>query len=325
MLVHEEVVILAPKEINVTGEWLFLHDADFPCGEALRLAVRELGQVRPCLVVQEGGKHHLVVGLQEFLCLREVGQEVRAKIIEADGVERGLLVLNEALGRPLSHGRQVAALRYFSALAEEVVIEEKVRPLLGHPPASPVWARLKKWLSLPATWDEYLKAERLPLEAVDILARLTEDDLEALKPFFGNISWSKNNAVNFLTWLWETSVREGKDVEALLEDSGMIRVLESELSPKDATAKLMERTRRLRYPTLTDMEEHFARTAKEMTAGTSWTIQPSKNFESKAVTLTVRVKDEGDLERIRKELQDLSQEKGWGVFFCKGRKKLKRE
>jgi ParB family chromosome partitioning protein len=315
--IKKELLTVLPDALDTTGPWLFLHDPEAPCEDITAAALQALGQVQACLVVREGDGYRLITGLEIFICLRETGTPVQVQIIEADALEKGLLVLAEASGKPLGHGMQVAALRYFSAHADEGLIEEKVRPLLGHGSASALWARLKAWLTLSEAWDEHLKAERLPLEAVDVLTRLKADDLDALKPFFASISWSKNNAVNFLTWLWETSVREGKSVEALLGEAGMAELLDSGLSPKDATAKLMQKARRLRYPTLCEMEERFTRRAKEITAGTRWTLQPSKNFESEAVTLSVRIKGEGELEKARKELADLSKEKSLGELFSK--------
>ena len=93
----------------------------------------------------------------------------------------------------------------------------------------------------------------------DALHRMDAAEQEALFPFFQAFSWSRGNAVNLLTWLRETSLREKQSVIDMA--AAAQKELSPDLSPKDAMARITAEVRRLRYPALSALERNFTEAA----------------------------------------------------------------
>ncbi|GKT30371.1 ParB N-terminal domain-containing protein, partial [Aduncisulcus paluster] len=90
---------------------------------------------------------------------------------------------------------------------EAAELPKIVAPLLGIKPKSRDMKFWLDWMELQPEYDELLRLGHIPLAAVSVLIKLDETDRAALVRFFEKLSWSRSNAVNFLTWLYETSRR----------------------------------------------------------------------------------------------------------------------
>jgi len=304
--------LLEPEDIDLAGSWLFwAREPD----QRLIASLSGLGQTTPVIVERGTRPLSLIAGHARVRALKDLSRPVLAVSADANPTEKGLLYLASNTGRPLTSGMRLQALRYFERLLPEEDLGSVVGPYLGLSPHEREWELLCKWLRLPRALDAYLIQGNLPLETALILARLGPLELEALSPFFSDLRWSKSNAVNLFTWLWEAGQARSCGLDQLLEPEGFTEILNQNLSPKDAMARLSAKARGLRYPTLSRLEEDFAEASRGLSAGTAWEVAPSKNFEARAVTLSARIKDRDQLIKAVQDLENMAKSGVWETLW----------
>lgn len=193
-------------------------------------------------------------------------------------------------------------------------------PRLGIKPKSKDAKLLLTWLSLPDTWCDLLASGSIPLAAGAVLARMSEADRTAVEPLFANVSWSRSNAVNGLTWLFETGKMIKLPIADVMEKAGINQILSQGLSPKDAIAKLIAAIKSARYPELSALETTFTKAAKDITAGTRWRMIQPNNFETGGAELTIQVKNAEQLKQAIKELESMATLSPWNDIWKLGGK-----
>lgn len=309
MHLSNEIVTAPADSIRHGGSHLFWAGEPLPW---LARSIGQLGQAQPVLVHETHGGLALIAGHARLAVLRALGLPVLARlVIDADTVDLGLLYLADNFLRPLDDAMRLAALRYFAPLLDRPTLATDILPRLGVNPESKDAKLLLAWLDLPAVWQAHLAAGRAPLAAAAALARMTEADRSAVAPLFADHSWSRSNAVNLLTWLFETSQMTGNPVAQVMDDANMADPAIRTLSPKDAMARLVALAKASRYPSLSALEARFESVAREMTAGTSWRIAQPDNFETNGVELAIRIKDPNQLAKAVHDLKDMADHPQW--------------
>ena len=282
MHLSNEIVTAPADSIRDSGSHLFWAGEPLPW---LARSIGQLGQAQPVLVHETHSGLALIAGHARLTVLRSLGLPVLARLVVDPGpVDLGLIYLADNALRPLDDAMRLAALQYFAPLLDRPAPAADILPRLGVNPESKDARLLLAWLDLPAIWQAHLAAGRAPLAAATVLARMTEVDRDAVAPLFADHSWSRSNAVNLLTWLFEASKMTGKHV---------------------AQAK------NGRYPSLSALEARFESTAREMTAGTSWRIAQPDNFETNGVELSIRIKDPDQLAKAVRDLKAMANRPQW--------------
>ncbi len=312
MKISTRIELFDAGDLDLSGPWLFWAQEPDP---RLVASLTGLGQTTPVIVERGTRTRKLIAGHARALALRDLSRPVLAVSAEANSTEKGLLYLASNTGRTLTSGMRLQALRYFKGLLPEEDLGAVVGPYLGLGPPGREWDLLCLWLGLPQAFDTYLIQGNLPLAAALVLARLGPLELKAVAPFFSDLRWSKGNAVNFLTWLWEAGQARGLGLDQLLEPEGFTEILERNLSPKDAMARLSAKARALRYPTVSRLEEDFASASGGLCAGTAWEVSPGMNFEAGAVTLSARIRDRDQLIKAVRDLEDMAGSGVWETLW----------
>jgi ParB family chromosome partitioning protein len=287
--------------------------------ESLKNSIAEFGQSAPVLVYNGEHGPTLAAGSARLAVLDELGRPVLARMIEgADDISLGLLYLADNAHRQLDDAMRFKALRYFAPLMDQAALARDVLPRLGVRAKSKDARLLLDWLGLPEAWQELLGSGNLPLAAGMVLARMNDADRDAVMPLFAGMSWSRSNAVNVLTWLYEAARMAGCPVAEVMDRAGMSALLDQGLSPKDAIARLCAAARQVRHPELTRLRERFDAAARTVTGGTAWKLVQPDNFETDGAELSVRIKNPDQLARAVKELQGLADNPAWETVFHPG-------
>lgn len=316
MQLSQEIITAPAAAVLDSGEHLFWSsDPD----ESLRKSIEEIGQTTPVLAQETEGGLELISGHARLAALREQNIPVMIRLVmDADTRDKGLLYLTDNSHRVLDDGMRLAALRYFAELMNPKELVSDILPRLGVKPKSKDAKLFKTWLTLNSEWHDALFAGNVPLAAGAILARMTDADRAAVLPLFTAISWSRSNAVNVLTWLFEASKMRETDVAAVLADSGMNDISAQGLSPKDAIAKFVAAAKAIRFPELGKLQDTFSKAAREITAGTKWRMIQPNNFETGGSELTIQVKDAKQLAQAIKDLEAMAGLTPWETVWKLG-------
>lgn len=316
MHLTNEIFTASAEAVRAGGSHLFWADN---ITESLRKSLEEIGQSAPILVHAGSNGLELAAGAARLAVLTELDRPVLARMVEdADAVGLGLLYLADNAHRELDDAMRFKALQYFGPLMDTEALERDILPRLGVRPKSKDARSLMDWLKMPAEWQALLGRGFLPLAAGTILGRMSDADRETVLPLFSVMSWSRSNAVNLLTWLFETGRMAGCPVAEVMARAGMDDILGQGLSPKDAIARLCAAARQVRYPELTRLRGRFDAAARTVTGGTSWKLVQPDSFETDGAELSVRIADRGRLARAIEELRAMADSPAWEAVFNPG-------
>jgi ParB family chromosome partitioning protein len=297
---------ISPFEVDASGDWLFW--AGDPEEDLLR-SIRELGQLEPVLIAEDESGPNLLAGHGRLLACRELGLELLALSAGCpDPVARGRIYAESNRRRRPDAADLVRAGRYFARHLDAQGLSAELRELSASENGKRMPDLVRTWLRLDPEWDGLLRAGHLPVQAAEVLSRLNSEDMAELWPFFRNLRWSRNNALQFLGWLEECASRERTSPARLIQSVGLHLILESDLSPKDRIRRLVQKARKMRYPRLTELESEFSAKAQEASRAGPWRISPETSFESDRIHLSASISSGKDLERAARELQRLHRE-----------------
>jgi len=304
------------SDLDWEGEHLFWAA---PASRELFASIRELGQLEPILARPTPGGWKLLSGAQRVEALSRLRMPVLVQAWTRPGAgpaDDGLIYLHANVHKVLDDSMRIKALRHFQPLLQPGELAARVAPLLRLQPRSGAWRQHMAWLELPRQWDAHLHHGNIPLAAAPILTRLAKPDLDALEPFFSGWKWSRNNAVQWLTSLHESALREGWSMEQALAHAEAGTVLEAaELSPQDAMQRLCTRAKALRFPHVSRLEGEFARQWSQLLGTSRWQVDPEQNFESNAVHLRLRAKTPGEFQEAARALTRAAEAERLGRLF----------
>ena len=315
MQLSKEILTASADSITDTGSHLFWSGT---ISQSLIVSIKEFGQAAPILVREDDTGFTLIAGHARLSVLRQLKQPVLIRLVlDTDDQNLGLLYLADNAQRSMDDGMRLAALRYFQPLMDEKALISDILPRLNIKPKSRDAKLLISWLDMPDNWQAHLAAGNIPLAAGTPLGRMSGDDRLAVEPLFAGFSWSRSNAVNILTWLFETSKMTRTTISDSMKQTGMAEILKAGLSPKDTITRLCTAAKAARYPELSLLQDRFNRAASDITAGTKWRVVQPNNFETGGAELTIQVKDAAQLKKAVNDLEIMaglaSWEKTWGL------------
>lgn len=309
MQLSKEIITVSADSIHDTGSHLFWTG---PADESLTDSINEFGQAAPVLAREADNGFELIAGHARLSTLRQLNQPVLVRLVlDADERDMGLLYLADNAQRPLDDGMRLAALRYFQTLMNEKELKSDILPRLGIKPKSKDAKLLFSWLDMPGNWLAHLATGNVPLAAVTPIKRMSDTDRLTVEPLFAGFSWSRSNAVNLLTWLFETSKMTEAPIADVMQQAGMAEIMKQGLSPKDTIARLCTAAKAARYPELSILQDRFNKAAGEIAAGTKWRVVQPNNFETGGAELTIQVKDAAQLKKAVEDLETMTGISRW--------------
>jgi ParB family chromosome partitioning protein len=297
-----DIFDIDPGSADASGPWLFW---SLEPEQWFLDSVRDHGQLQPALVAEEGGRLLLVSGYKRLLACDRLRRRLAVRTVSGGEVAKGLIHLHDNCARRPGDSLLLRCARYF----QERMPAGEINDFLGRELA-PFCSRrtlraLADWLELQGHWDAHLAAGRIHLEAGSLLADMDPEGRGALEPFFADLSWSRSNARNFLTWISESAKREGCSAARIVQRHGLEGILRQDLSPRDRLDRLARVAREIRYPELTRLESGFQSLGRELCRGTAWSIRPAPGFEKNDLHLETNLREEADLSRAARDLESI--------------------
>lgn len=316
MQLSNEIISASADAVKTGGKHLFWSEN---INESLEISIGQFGQTTPVLAQESDAGLELVSGHARLEIMKRLSKPVLVRVVtKASPLDKGLLYLADNTHKELDDGMRLAALKYFASLADNAYLRETILPMLGIKSKSKNTKLLMRWLDLPENWQHHMQAGRIPMAAGDVLLKMDKADRDAIEPLFDSFSWSRSNAVNMLTWLFESGKMQEKTIAQVMADSGITSTLGQGLSPKDAIARLTTVAKETRYPHLSSLQVSFEKAARDITTGTSWRMIQPNNFETGGTELTVSVKSEEQLEKAARELESIRSSPQWNTIWSLG-------
>ena len=286
--------------------------------ERLLRSLEQNGQLVPVLAFLQGDIPCLLAGQRRVRALETLGLPVQTLLIEnVSPFERGIVFLESNTTETLDDGAIIRALRYFSSCTDDLTT---VASLLGISIRSRQWNLLLGWLDLPESWDDLLAMGHIPLVLSKMLVRFSPEELSMLQEFFRDMSWSKNNAIHFVTWIWEASRMQDCSPSVLMAELGLDAMRALDLSPKDTMVKIIEAARAARYPRLCSQEREFRKRAQDVVAGSKWRLDQPDHFETRVVEFSTRISSRAELHDRVEELAQIARDRVWTDLGSTGEK-----
>jgi ParB family transcriptional regulator, chromosome partitioning protein len=268
------------------------------------------GQLVPVLATFEGDRLCLLAGQRRVKALGKLGLPVLTLICSEDSpLQRGVIYLESNHSEQLDDGALIRALRYFFTCTQDLT---SIARLLGISAQSRQWNLLVDWLDLPQSWDELVVKGHVPLVLANLLTRFAPEDLKSLQKYFKDMSWSRNNAVHLVTWIWEVSRSRGCSPATLMQELEFEAISELDLSPKDTMTRILDTLRAARYPRLCHQEREFRKRSQDVVAGSGWRLVQPDQFETRSVEFATRVSSPQELDARVHELAGIARDKVWG-------------
>lgn len=297
-----ELILISPDKVTLSDSCLFWAsepDHDFVSD------IERFGQIEPALIMNKSGQKILVAGYKRTRSLMQLGRDIIAlEIPPAGDYLKGLFYLLSNQNQVLDPGKTVLALRYFQAADN---ISPEVWTHLRIKPGSKIQTLWENWLELPPAWDDLLAEGNISVECSRILKQTGPDELQCLFPFFSCLSWSRNNSINLLTWLYEKARKEHKDLCQVIDELKLASMLDKALSPQDKIKSILKLSFQARYPVLSAMKNDLEHRLRSAAAGSGWRMEHKDEFESREIHLFTRINSKHDLKKVLAGLDQIYQ------------------
>lgn len=295
-----QILYLAPEELNLSDPCLFW--AEEPDPDYIQ-NIDELGQIEPVLVMTQGSEKILVAGYKRALALKLLDRKVLAlEIPMADSCLKGMIYLLSNQGQVLDQAKIIHALRYFASIDH---LSEEVWKQLELSPGSKNQRLWQSWLTLPGNWDKLLSKNNICLECSHILEQTAPGDLDLLYSFFADLSWSRGNSINLLTWLTEKARMDHASLSAIIEKLKLEQILNSGLSPNDKIKSILKSVFQARYPILSQLKNDIAQRLGSISRESRWRMEHKDDFESREIQISTLITSQKDLEKALSQLEQI--------------------
>jgi len=295
-----QILYLAPEELTLSDPCLFW--AEEPDPDYIQ-NIDELGQIEPVLVMTRGSKKILVAGYKRALALKLLKRKVLAlEIPMADSFLKGMIYLLSNQGQVLDQAKIIHALRYFASIDH---LSEEVWKQLKLSPGSKIQRLWQSWLTLPGNWDKLLSNNNICLECSQILEQTAPGDLNLLYSFFADLSWSRGNSMNLLTWLTEKARMDRAPLCAIIEKLNLEHILNSGLSPNDKIKSILRSVFQARYPVLSQLKNDIVQRLGSISRESGWRMEYKDEFESREIQISTSITSQKDLENALFQLEQI--------------------
>ncbi len=297
-----QIVYLQADTIDCSPGWL-VSGQEPDSGFVATIA--KFGVVQPVLVTERDSAWLLVCGWKRIQACRSLGLPIPCLPIIADDLACAEIYLHCNAQQLRNGPTALAWARYiFSRLPREKAEEfcvSSLQPLLG----TKNWRCLQSWMGLDGDWDELIARGQVPFELGPALAALEPRESRELLPLFWHSAWSLNKARQVVTWIAELGKKRGQSIQDLLRETGILDILNRDLSPKDAQQAVVHQIRWARFPVLSRLEQEFARLQKEVAGKTAWRLQPQQHFETNGLILQTSIRSQAEAEQVLTELESI--------------------
>lgn len=273
--------------------------------DALGASLESFGVLSPLVV---DGSMELVDGFKRLAWARMKRVETVPVIELPDGAapEDILpIVLNEtakeAQASPASKARFIAFAK--KAGAGDEVVRNSIMPILGLEPSGKLMRRLEAVSRLPEEVLGFLDEKRFSLKQCYSLTMYPSDLLDLVFSWREKLSLTASLLEEFLESLKDYLGASGLSPRDLPDDGEIAAILYSDTSAHERTRRLRERIRRLRYPTITEVNRDLEKIKKAMNLPRNVDVRWDASLERKEARVTIIARKTEEWEEAMEKLR----------------------
>ncbi len=298
----EKLLFLDPEEIFCDGEWLFWKEE--PSYKFVE-SIKKVGLIFPVIVSEDQNKYVLICGYKRVKACILLKQKVKALLISTqDPLTRGQIYFYSNVFGTISSAKLIRPLRFFKKYMNEEEFCDFLEDLKAFWDPRVIY-NLDICTRLPTSWDELFEQNMISLELSELLVKFDLKELSLIRPLFNNLKWSFSNAKRFLKYILEIKRMTKNSLKEILDKSQILSLIEKDLSPKDKIDKILDSLRKMRFPTLSEVEKEFKELKRDLEKKTLWKINVDIGFESDKINLTTSIDSIDQLKEASVQLNSL--------------------
>jgi ParB family chromosome partitioning protein len=285
-------------------------------------SVREVGLIRPLLVVLRNGAYEVVCGQRRLAACRELGYtNIACRFLPDQSPLRLLeLAIQDNLTtrsfNPLEKANIICKLLKYLP-KEEVIC--RCLPYLGLQPHHKVLDRFLNLAKLEERVKQAVVSGRVHEEIAGQLAKWPAADQIRLADMFIDIPFSVSSQQEVITNIWEISQREEIPLAAVLTSAEIEGWLnDSSLNGSRKGYNIRRYLSRRRYPRLSHAESRFKQRVSRLHLPQGTKLVPPAHFETSKFKLEIGFTSPDQLKQSLSALSETTQNPAWRDIFKLG-------
>lgn len=274
----------------------------------LMASIHTVGLLNPPLIIGSRGDYIIVSGFRRIEACRRLGwPHINARILDSATSRAecaGLAITDNAFQRPLNLVEQSRSIHLFSGFFKDDKRLARELSVLGLPANPSVIKKIIRVCHLSPPIQSGILSNTISLTTALELGEFGQDAGDRLATLFHGLKLGLNRQREIITLVKEIAFRDNVSIQAVLEEEGVIGILNNEVFDRSQKArKLRVYLRQRRFPSLTEAERKFEQHAKKLKLGSGTQLIPPDSFEGSGYTLKISFKNLTEL-NLRKATFD---------------------
>lgn len=272
---------------------LDFHDKTFLIGSSDDYAgvlnsIKELGIINPPSLRRKGNGFQIVCGWKRIKVCKQLGyDEIPSSVYELDELSdedclNFVFYENQQRFNDIDKAELISKFKFLCDLSDNDLVE-KVLPAVGIRPTGKNLEKYMSWAGLEGDIKEAYYREAISLDQVVSLSEFEADQrLDILKGILMRFKCNNNETREMVRDLEMVSSRDRISIGKLID------FILSEIGVSGGKNEFRQSLKRLRYPNLTRVEEHYKNCLSSLSLPKDITVHNSPFFEGNDLEIRVR-------------------------------------
>ena len=278
--------------------------------DELQVSIAHEGLLNSPVVIKKSAAFTIVSGFRRIDACRKIGyDEITVRVLEPRLSSLDCLriaIAENALQRPLNLIETSRSLYKLSSLLNNSKSLAESAASLGLPANPSIISKIKDLCFLPWPVQSAILEDTISLSMAVELGFLAPDDAIAFVRLFNQLKIGLNKQKEIVTLIKEIAERDNISIHRLMEDDKLQAVLNSEDLDRTQKGRILRSTlRQKRFPRIVAAEDNFALCRRKLNLGNEIKLNPPKEFEGTAYSLTLTFSDLAHLKALQSRLHEI--------------------
>jgi len=257
----------------------------------------------------ESKQYKIICGFKRLKALKQLKfNTVIIKLVNEDDLTCAILaILDNSHNRQLNLIEQSRAINLISSFISEDKDLYKVLSNIGFINNRKIIKKISKLCKMPFEIQNAVIENKISLKISEELATLTEDESVKISNFFCNFNLSFGKQIEFLEYIKDISKRDNISILKILYSNEIHNILNNnDIDNRIKADEIRYYIKKKRFPNLSNKEEIFNNEISKLKLLKGMQFQHSPFFEGDSYTINMKIKNNEDLKKFIKKLEDIS-------------------